>query len=289
MRRRAMASSSSYALLFLGEAPADQTAFDQRGHRAGGAFGTAIAAHAIVLLSVWGIARVDPSVAPSPTAPASSIGRFIFTGRAGEGSGRSAGGNRSADPPSLVRTRGADARAIPVTTPPQSLATPDTIAPEREPAPSLPVMPMNAGDLPQVGAVDGLPGPPTDARGPGDGDTGTRPGSHRGLGDGPGDGIGDGPYGVGNGVTAPTLIHSTRPQYTADAMRAKLQGVAVLSGVVAPDGTLQNIRIARSLDAAFGLDQEAIACVRQWRFRPGMRMGKPVAVAVTIEVAFNLR
>ena len=170
-----------------------------------------------------------------------------------------------------------------------SLATPDTIAPEREPAPSLPVMPMNAGELPQVGAVDGVPGPPTDARGPGDSGIGTRPGTDRGLGERPGDGIGDGPYGVGNGVTAPDLLHRTQPQYSADAMRAKLQGVAVLTGIVGVDGRLHDIRVARSLDAAFGLDQEAIACVRQWRFRPGTRQGRPVAVYVTIEVAFNLR
>ena len=283
-----MASSSSYALLYLGEASVDRTAFDQRGHRAGGAFGTAMAAHAIILLSIWGIARVDPAVAPLATAPASAIGPFIFTGRAGDSSGRSGRGNRSADPASLLRTRGADARAIPVTTQ-QSLATPDTIAPEREPAPSLPVMPMNAGDLPQIGAVDGVPGPPTDARGPGDSGTGTRPGPHRGLGDGLGDGVGDGPYGVGNGVTAPEVIHRTQPQYTPAAMRAKAQGVAVLSGVVGIDGTLHDIRIARSFDATFGLDQEAIACVRQWRFRPGTRQGRAVAVYVTIEVAFALR
>ena len=118
---------------------------------------------------------------------------------------------------------------------------------------------------------------------------GRDPAADRGLGDGPGDGIGDGPYGVGNGVTAPDLIHRTQPQYSADAMRAKLQGVAVLTGIVGVDGRLHDIRIARSLDAAFGLDQEAIACVRQWRFRPGTRQGKPVAVYVTIEVAFNLR
>jgi periplasmic protein TonB len=283
-----MASASSYALLYLGDASIDRTAFDQRGHRAGGAFGTAIAVHAIILSSVWGIARVDHAVAPLPRAQASAIEPFIFTASAGDGSGSSDGGNRSARPAALVRTRGADARAIPVTTQ-QSLATPDTIAPEREPAPSLPVMPMNAGDLPQIGAVDGVPGPPTDARGPGDGSTGTRPGSHRGLGDRPGDGAGDGPYGVGNGVTGPDLLHRTQPQYSADAMRAKLQGVAVLTGIVGVDGRLHDIRVARSLDATFGLDQEAIACVRQWRFRPGTRQGKPVAVYVTIEVAFSLR
>lgn len=288
MRRAATASSPSYALLSMGEAPLHRTAFDQRAGRAGGAFGAALAAHALLLLAVWGLARVAPGLSTAAQATASSIAPFIFTSSADDGRGRSGGGDRSAKPASLVRTRGADARAIPAISP-QSMATPDTIVPEREPAPSLPMMPMNAGDIPQVGAVDGVPGPPTDERGPGDSGVGTRPGSDRGLGDGPGPGIGDGPYGVGNGVTAPTLIHRTPPQYSAEAMRAKVQGVAVLSGVVGVDGTLHDIRVVRSLDAAFGLDREAIACVRQWRFRPGTRQGKPVAVHVTIEVAFNLR
>jgi protein TonB len=283
-----MAPSSSYALLYLGEASVDRTAFDQRGHRAGGAFGTALAAHAIILLSVWGIARVDPAVASLPTATASAIGPFIFTDRAGESGGRPGGGNRSLERAPLLRTRGTDAMAVPVASPP-SLATPDTIGPQRDLAPALPVRPMDAGELRQIGALDGVPGPPTDSRGPGDGGIGSRPGPDRGLGGVPGSGIGEEPYGIGNGVTAPDLIHRTQPQYTADAMRAKLQGVAVLTGIVGVDGRLHDIRVARSLDAAFGLDQEAIACVRQWRFRPGTRQGKPVAVFVTIEVAFSLR
>ena len=100
-----MAPASSYALLYLGEASIDRTAFDERGHRAGGAFGTAFAAHAILLLSVWGLARVDQAVTPS-TAAASAIGPFIFSVLAGDGTGRSAGGDLSAGLPSLA-ARGA--------------------------------------------------------------------------------------------------------------------------------------------------------------------------------------
>ena len=288
MRRRDTAPSSSYALLCLGEASVSPTALDQRGHHAGGAFGTAFAVHAILLVAVLVLARTGDPVAPLSKTLASAIGPFVFTDDTGPGSGRSGGGNRSADPASLARTRGADARSIPAGAR-HALSTPDTVVPEREPAPSLPVMPMKAGDLAQVGALTGVPGPPTDARGPGDRGIGTRPGSDRGLGEGPGDGIGEGPYGVGNGVSAPTLIHRTPPQYSAEAMRAKVQGVAVLSGVVGVDGRLRDIRVVRSLDAAFGLDQQAIACVRQWRFQPGTRDGKAVPVFVTIEVAFTLR
>jgi TonB family protein len=39
----------------------------------------------------------------------------------------------------------------------------------------------------------------------------------------------------------------------------------------------------------FGLDENAIQALKQWRFRPGMRNGVPVDVALNIEVNFNLR
>ena len=281
-------SHSSYALLDLHEGPGHAAVFSDRSGRAGGALGTAVMTHALVAAGLWGVARLPERVQPTAAAVTSPIAPFVFTAAAGDGSGRSGGGNRSPTPAPLLRTRGADAIAA-ATSAPRPPATPETIAPEADLTPALPVQAMNAGELTQLGAVDGVPGPPTDARGPGDSGVGTKTGSDRGLGERGGPGIGEGPYGIGNGVTAPGLIHRTQPQYTAEAMRAKIHGVAVLSGVVGLDGTLHDIRVVRSLDGTFGLDQQAIACVRQWRFRPGTRQGQPVAVYVTIEVAFNLR
>ena len=85
------------------------------------------------------------------------------------------------------------------------------------------------------------------------------------------------------------LIRDVKPQYTADAMRAKIQGSVWLECIVLPDGSVGNVRVTRSLDPRFGLDEEAIKAARQWRFRPGLRMGEPVSVIVTIELSFNLR
>jgi TonB family protein len=56
-----------------------------------------------------------------------------------------------------------------------------------------------------------------------------------------------------------------------------------------PDGTIGNVQITKSLDSTFGLDQEAIKAAKQWRFKPGTRMGEPVPVLVTIELTFTLR
>ena len=72
-------------------------------------------------------------------------------------------------------------------------------------------------------------------------------------------------------------------------MRAKVQGTVLLQCVVKPDGSVGDVQVVRSLDSAFGLDQEAIKAARQWRFAPGMRLGEPVPVLVTIEVTFTLR
>ena len=139
-----------------------------------------------------------------------------------------------------------------------------------------------------------LPGPitsntPGDALGPNTGPGGSGDSLKPGAGNGPGSGIGDGPHPLGPGVSTPIPIQQVKPQYTANAMRAKVQGIVTLECVVLPDGTVGNVRVIRSLDRQFGLDEEAIAAARRWRFKPGLMNGKPVPVAVSIELTFTLR
>jgi TonB family protein len=92
----------------------------------------------------------------------------------------------------------------------------------------------------------------------------------------------------GGDVTAPRIIKSARPEYTAEAMRAKIQGVVTLEAVVQPDGTVREVRIKRSLDRKFGLDDAAVKSVKDYRFTPGMKDGVAVPVLVSIEVSFAL-
>jgi TonB family protein len=146
------------------------------------------------------------------------------------------------------------------------------------------------------GAIEAPPGPPTLSQGSGVGGgagtgsgTGIGPGSGSGLGPGSGGGTGGGVYRPGNGVSVPRVIREVRPNYTSDAMRAKVQGVVMLECVVRPDGSVTDIQVIRSLDPTFGLDQEAIKAAKQWRFTPGTRMGEPVPVLISIELTFTLR
>jgi TonB family protein len=119
--------------------------------------------------------------------------------------------------------------------------------------------------------------------------TGVGSGDGSGLGPGRGGGTGGGAYRPGAGITLPEVLKEVKPAYTAEAMRAKVQGVVWLECIVLPDGTVGDVKITKSLDPVFGLDQEAIKAARQWRFKPGMRQGDPVPVIITIELTFTLR
>jgi TonB family protein len=91
----------------------------------------------------------------------------------------------------------------------------------------------------------------------------------------------------GGGVTPPTIAEKVNPQYSIDARMLRIQGTVVLSATINPDGTVTIHQVTRAL--GFGLDESAIAALRQWRFRPSLRNGEAVPAILNIEVNFNLR
>jgi TonB family protein len=88
-------------------------------------------------------------------------------------------------------------------------------------------------------------------------------------------------------VTPPTIRREVRPDYTNEARRLAIEGDVDLEIVVRADGSVGPIRIVRGLEP--GLDRNAVAAVRQWRFDPARREGTPVDVIVQVSVAFTLR
>jgi len=111
-------------------------------------------------------------------------------------------------------------------------------------------------------------------------------GSGAGYGPGHGGGIGGGAYRIGGGVSAPTVLFKVEPEYSEEARKAKFQGTVVLFVVVDEKGNPTQLRVIRPL--GLGLDQKAIEAVEKWKFSPGKKDGKPVAVQATIEVNFRL-
>ena len=162
--------------------------------------------------------------------------------------------------------------------------TPNLPEPIRRVAAELPrVLEELSIDL-SVGEIEAPPGPPSRG-GRGLGDQG------RGLGrQGPGDGAGRGRgiFQVGGDVSMPVLLIKTIPSYTDQAIKAKVQGVVLLRGIVRSNGKVDTLSVVRGL--GYGLEENAIREIAsKWKFRPGMRNGQSVDVWATIEVTFNLR
>jgi protein TonB len=94
-------------------------------------------------------------------------------------------------------------------------------------------------------------------------------------------------YTPGDGVTAPVVVREVKPQYTAEAMKAKIEGTVRLECVVETDGRVGDVTVTKSLDE--GLDQEAVKAVKRWTFKPGKKSGEAVRVRIELEMTFTLR
>ena len=174
---------------------------------------------------------------------------------------------------------------------PKLTMDPSLIVPPDVPLPQVNL--PNYGDpLAKIGPLSNGPG---SGAGIGSGSGGgVGSGSGGGFGPGEGGGTGGGRYGgfgggvfhAGGGVSAPVLLYKVEPEYSEEARKAKYQGTVVVYVEVDPSGRAVNPRILRSL--GLGLDEKAIEAIRNWRFRPGYKDGKPVTVVATIEVNFRL-
>ncbi len=86
---------------------------------------------------------------------------------------------------------------------------------------------------------------------------------------------------------APDYTHNPKPVYPRLAIRRGHEGTVTLLVKVLPDGSVGGIEILKSSGHPI-LDRSALKTVRKWRFRPGTRMGKPVAMKVKVPVVFRL-
>ncbi len=162
-----------------------------------------------------------------------------------------------------------------------------------EPTVVVPPQIKLASNMPSIGnPMAAMPsGPPSNGTGSGGGigsgsGGGVGSGTGPGVGPGHGGGIGGGVFRVGGGVSAPRALDTPDPEYSEEARKAKYQGTCVLWLIVGPDGKPRDVKVARAL--GMGLDQKAIEAVRNWKFQPAMKDGKPVAVQINVEVNFRL-
>jgi TonB family protein len=123
---------------------------------------------------------------------------------------------------------------------------------------------------------------------------GTGSGSDSGDGNGSGNrgwGADEGPGfraltpGVG-GVSEPVPIFTPEAEFSDEARRQKYQGICTISLIVDAQGNPHNARVVHTL--GMGLDEKALQAVRLYRFKPALKDGHPVPVAITVAVNFRL-
>jgi len=73
----------------------------------------------------------------------------------------------------------------------------------------------------------------------------------------------------------PEPVFKTEIEYTAAARAEGIEGKLKLKVVVGADGAVLSVQVLASVSPE--LDAAAVAAVKQWRFRPAMACGKPVA------------
>ena len=266
---------------------------------AASAFHAGIAA-TLILISTIGLpqaAETRMRVDPAPT-------RLVFLASPGPGGGGGGGGMRQKPPPPRAQRKGKSSLDSPV--PVRKAPKPIEAAPRPEPPPPpqvtpeplppvvAPVATVAANEIEKPGVIDEPAPKQSESRGPGAGGgvgtgagTGMGKGEGSGIGDGSGGGTGGGPYRPGSGVLPPRILREVKAGYTEEARRANIEGGVVLEIVVRRDGSVSDVKLLNGLP--HGLNERAIAAVRQWRFAPATRLGQAVDVVVEVEVEFKLR
>src|SRR6185295_17574223 len=80
-------------------------------------------------------------------------------------------------------------------------------------------------------------------------------------------------YKPGADVTLPSVVRQVKAEYTQEAMDAHIEGTVGLEVVVLADGKVGDVKVSKSLDPTYGLDQQAVKAMKQWLFKPGMKDG----------------
>ena len=93
------------------------------------------------------------------------------------------------------------------------------------------------------------------------------------------------------GVAEPTVVVATlksqvQPRYTPEAIAEGVEGVMPLLITIDEQGAVVSAKVLKSF--GFGLDEEAVRAVRQWRYSPQLVNGAPTRVTKRVTIKFQL-
>ncbi len=82
------------------------------------------------------------------------------------------------------------------------------------------------------------------------------------------------------------VLFAPEPEFSEEARKEKVSGNVLVYLQVDRQGRPAHVRVLRGL--GMGLDEKAIEAVRQYRFKPAMENGRPVAVEMEVDVNFQI-
>lgn len=91
-------------------------------------------------------------------------------------------------------------------------------------------------------------------------------------------------YDLGPDITPPRLIKQVNPHYSTDH-GVRPVGSVIIGLVVTSKGLPKDPHVVKGLDK--DLDQSAVDAVKDWRFAPAQKNGKPIAVRVSVQIQFH--
>ena len=81
------------------------------------------------------------------------------------------------------------------------------------------------------------------------------------------------------------LVHKVTPKYPVEAKEHRVQGTVVLKAVIDKEGDVSNLKVDSGPKE---LQQSALDAVRQWKYKPYLLNGEPVAVTTTVNIKYSL-
>jgi TonB family protein len=87
-------------------------------------------------------------------------------------------------------------------------------------------------------------------------------------------------------ITAPEIAAYTDPFYTRTARDNRIEGTVTVEAAFDEKGRVTVLRTVKGL--GYGLDENAVAALRQWTFCPALRDETPMAAVAQIDIDFKL-
>ncbi len=91
---------------------------------------------------------------------------------------------------------------------------------------------------------------------------------------------------VPSGVMAGNIETKVSPQYPVKAKADRVQGTCVLEATIDAEGVPTDLKVVKSVRE--DVDESSLTAVRQWRWKPYLLNGNPVAVQTQVNITYSL-